>query len=404
MANRNRLKSRVKHRVPRVLLLIDTAGSYGRGVVEGIGRYALENGPWSIQFEYRALDSQPPVWLAEWQGDGIIARTSNAAQAKALLASNRPLVELFGYPRLENAHVRPDITAESVTAVEHFLNSGLRNFGYFAFGESSWITTHREAYSKELAERGFTCHAYKSPPSRQTMPFWRDEQRRKVLRWIRSLPRQIGIYTPGDLHAVRLLDACHEAKIAVPDEIAILGRGNDPVICETVHPTLSSMDIDSRRVGYEAAKLLARKMANKPVSEPILLAPGYVAARQSSDFAVVEDADVAQALRFIRQYACMKIDVSRVAQEVGLSRRALEIKFQQYLERAPKAEIRRLRIERAKTLLARTEKTIDAIAHKSGFPSTKYFAAAFSREIGETPSAYRKKSRLSRTPGLPEFS
>jgi LacI family transcriptional regulator len=377
-----------------VLLLIDTAGSYGRGIVEGIGRYALETGPWSIQFEYRALDSQPPDWLAEWQGDGIIARTSNANQAKALMESRRPLVELFGYPRLENAQVRPDIEAESVMVVEHFLDNGLRHFGYFAFGESSWIATHRDAYANALAERGFACHSYKAPPSRQSMPVWRDNQRRKVLRWIRSLPRQIGIYTPGDLHAVRLLDACHEAKIAVPDEIAILGRGNDPVICDTVRPTLSSLDPDSFRIGYEAAKMLAEKMSGKSAAETIRIPPVRVAVRQSTDFIVIEDADVAQAAQFIRQYACQGIDVDRVVREVGVSRRTLELKFQRYMGRAPKAEIRRVRIEHAKILLTRTKKTIDAVAHMSGFPSTKYFATAFYREVGVMPSAYRKAHRL----------
>jgi LacI family transcriptional regulator len=377
-----------------VLLLIDTAGSYGRGIVEGIGRYALETGPWSIQFEYRALDSQPPDWLAEWQGDGIIARTSNANQAKALMESRRPLVELFGYPRLENAQVRPDIEAESVMVVKHFLDNGLRHFGYFAFGESSWIATHRDAYANALAERGFACHSYKAPLSRQSMPVWRDNQRRKVLRWIRSLPRQIGIYTPGDLHAVRLLDACHEAKIAVPDEIAILGRGNDPVICDTVRPTLSSLDPDSFRIGYEAAKMLAEKMSGKSAAETIRIPPVRVAVRQSTDFIVIEDADVAQAVQFIRQYACQGIDVDRVVREVGVSRRTLELKFQRYMGRAPKAEIRRVRIEHAKILLTRTKKTIDAVAHMSGFPSTKYFATAFYREVGVMPSAYRKAHRL----------
>jgi LacI family transcriptional regulator len=374
--------------------LIDTAGSFGRGVVEGIGRYALENGPWSIQFEYRALDSHPPDWLAQWSGDGIIARTSNAAQAKSLAATGRPVVELFGYPRLEGAQVRPDLEAESRMVVEHFFDSGLRHFGYFAFGAPSWVVTHREAYRKMLAGRGFECRAFKSPPCRRSVPVWRDAQRLALLRWIRSLPRPIGIYAPGDLHAVRLLDICHEAKIAVPDVIAILGRGNDPVICETVHPTLSSVDVDSRRIGYEAAKLLARKMGKKPVAEQLLIPPRQVVVRQSTDFAHVEDSDVAQAVLFIRQHACKDIDVPRVAKEVGISRRALEIKFRRYLERTPKDEILRLRLDRAKALLERSEITLEAIAHQCGFPSAKYFSAAFLRELGETPAAYRRKCRL----------
>lgn len=385
---------RARHRIPRVLLLIDTAGSYGRGIVEGIGRYALEYGPWSIQFEYRALDSQPPEWLSQWTGDGIIARTSNAAQAKLLSATKQPLVELFNDPQ-----VRPDLAVESNMAIEHFLNCGLRHFGYFSYGEVRWIKTHREAYAKALEERSYICQSFEAPVSKRSMPIWRDDQRSDVLRWVRSLPCHIGIYTPGDLHAVRVLDACHEAKIPVPDEIAILGRGNDPVVCETVRPTLSSLDPDSRRIGYEAAQLLAQKMAGKAAPEAIQIPPNRVAVRQSTDFIVIEDADVAQAVQFIRQNACLGIDVSHVVRDVGISRRALELKFQQHRGRAPKAEIRRVRIEHAKTLLARTEQTIKAIAHKSGFPSTKYFATVFFREVGSMPSVYRKTQRLCRDPG-----
>ena len=36
---------------------------------------------------------------------------------------------------------------------------------------------------------------------------------------------------------------CRRLDVAVPEEVAILGRGNDPVLCETVRPTLSSMDL-----------------------------------------------------------------------------------------------------------------------------------------------------------------
>jgi LacI family transcriptional regulator len=140
--------------------------------------------------------------------------------------------------------------------------------------------------------------------------------------------------------------------------------------------------------------MLAEKMSGKSAAETIRIPPVRVAVRQSTDFIVIEDADVAQAAQFIRQYACQGIDVDRVVREVGVSRRTLELKFQRYMGRAPKAEIRRVRIEHAKILLTRTKKTIDAVAHMSGFPSTKYFATAFYREVGVMPSAYRKAHRL----------
>jgi LacI family transcriptional regulator len=231
------------------------------------------------------------------------------------------------------------------------------------------------------------------------MPAWHESQRPGLMKWISSLPRPIGVYTLSDIHSVRLLDMCHELDIAVPEEIAILGLGNDPVTCETVRPTLSSLDLDARRIGYEAAGLLDWMMAGKPFKNVISIPPSHVVVRQSTDLIALEDPDLAQALRLIRELACTGIDVDRVAEEVGLSRSALHRRFLRYLKRTPKAEIMRVQIERAKTLLAHVDKISENIARKSGFSSLKYFNMAFRREVGMTANAYRKMRRISRDLG-----
>jgi LacI family transcriptional regulator len=159
------------------------------------------------------------------------------------------------------------------------------------------------------------------------------------------------------------------------------------------------LDLDARRVGYEAAKLLDRKMSGEQLSDTLHIPPSHVEVRQSTDVTVVDDPDLAQAMRFIREYACTGIDVDRVAEEIGLSRRVLERRFHQYLGSTPKEEIMRIKIEHAKTLLARTDKTIESIVHKSGFNSVIYFTMAFRREAGMTPNAYRRMRRTSRELG-----
>ncbi len=299
------------HRLPHVLLLIDTAGAYGRGIVEGIGRYAQENGPWSIQYEYRALDSLPPQWLKRWRGDGIISRTVSLEQAKLLRATKRSLVELHGQPPGRTAEVQVDIEVEARMAVEHFLDCGLQHFGFFTYGDTWWITMHREVYCKALKDRGYACKIYDAPRFDDRVPVWNERQRPGVVKWLHTLDRPIGVFTLGDLHSVRLLDVCRELDIAVPEEMAILGVGNDPVICETVHPTLSSVDLNARRIGYEAARLLDCRMAGKMIDEAVSVAPSYVAVRQSTDVMAIQDSDVAQAVRLIRQFACKGIDVTQ---------------------------------------------------------------------------------------------
>jgi LacI family transcriptional regulator len=81
---------------------------------------------------------------------------------------------------------------------------------------------------------------------------------------------------------------------------------------------------------------------------------------------------------------------------VGLSRSVLDRRFQKYLGRSPKEEIMRIRIETAKMLLARTDKSRENIARRCGFASPTYFSMAFHRLVGMKPQTYRKNQRVSR--------
>jgi LacI family transcriptional regulator len=386
------------YRIPRVLLIIETSRAYGRGLVEGIARYAQENGPWSIQFEDRGLEATPPAWLREWQGQGIIARSVTKKQARLLRATGLPFVELLGDRSIGTAEVTCDDYLMGRMAVEHFFDRGLRRFAFFTYGETWWTQTHRDGFCRALKERGYDCEIYRPPrTSDRALPVWHEYQRPRLVEWLRSLPRPIAVLTAGDMQAVRLSDACRETGIAVPEEVSILSLSNDPVICETVRPTISSMDLDARRIGFEAATLLARKMAGEHPKGVVYLPPSHIVVRQSSEIMHIADADVVQAMQFIRDFACTGINVSRVAKKVGLSRSVLERRFQQYLGRTPKAEIMHVRIERAKMFLSQTDKSSESIAHKCGFASLVYFTKAFRREVGMTPRAYRRMRHVARS-------
>ena len=73
--------------------------------------------------------------------------------------------------------------------------------------------------------------------------------------------------------------------------------------------------------------------------------------RRSTDMLAVEDADLAAAVRFIREHACDGITVADVVGKLPLSRRVLESRFERVLGRTPHAEILRVRLERVKQLL-----------------------------------------------------
>ena len=49
-----------------VALLIETSGSYGRGMLQGIAKYNRERANWSTYFRPHGLNEPLPRWLSTW--------------------------------------------------------------------------------------------------------------------------------------------------------------------------------------------------------------------------------------------------------------------------------------------------------------------------------------------------
>ncbi len=66
----------------KVALLIETSNAYARGLLRGVIAYVREHPNWSIYLAEHGRGDKPPGWLADWDGDGILARVENAAMGK----------------------------------------------------------------------------------------------------------------------------------------------------------------------------------------------------------------------------------------------------------------------------------------------------------------------------------
>jgi LacI family transcriptional regulator len=99
-----------------------------------------------------------------------------------------------------------------------------------------------------------------------------------------------------------------------------------------------------------------------------------------------------KALSFIRQQASLRVRVGDVAQHAGVSRRALERKFLEVLQRTPAEELRRFQLERARQLLVETNLPMPEVAEKAGFGSQAYLSAMFRKHFNQTPTRYRREA------------
>ena len=156
-----------------------------------------------------------------------------------------------------------------------------------------------------------------------------------------------------------------------------MGVDNDDVLCSLSEPTLTSIQPDTERLGYEAAGLLDRLMRGRTTAPAIQQIPPLgIVERTSSDVIPVADPIVVQALRFIRDQLASGIGVKDVLEDLGRSRTDLESRFHRHLKTSVRGEILRQRMDRACSLLRETDLRIEDVAARSGFNTSTHLSQA----------------------------
>lgn len=88
------------------------------------------------------------------------------------------------------------------------------------------------------------------------------------------------------------------------------------------------------------------------------------------------------------------LSLTRLAAELGISGSQLTRRFRAVHQVTPVRYVTELRIDRARRLLVGTDRTVAEVAGACGYASAYYFARAFRRETGQTPSKYRRSARV----------
>ncbi len=368
----------------RVLVIADYAESYNRKNLHGVGVYAREKG-WNL-LQHQASSREALVHALEGGVDALLLGTHQMEADVLLTRTSLPVVSWSAtlsessWPR-----VLPDDWSVGRKVGDHLLATGLKHFAYYANAHGIWVDRRREGFIAKLETKGQT--VLLAPPSKANLPTIEE-----TCDWLRALPLPIGIMLCHDPAAVMLLQACSVLGLRVPEDVAIVGVNDDDRFVEMTSPTLSSIHLCNEQIGYEAAQLLdqvAAKEGRTPWS--ILVPPGEVMARQSSDVLGSADTLVAQAVRYIRENLEAGVQTKQVVKHVGTCRATLNTRFVQAIGRSVSAEIRRARIERCRHLLSTTDVPMPEVASRAGFSSARQLSETFHHFTGMTPSAYRSQ-------------
>ena len=207
--------------------------------VEGIARFAREH-DWNLMIQDR-LGYHPLAW----NGDGILATIrSDVATFRCIEA-----IMKRGIPVVDMTVSRPEVRVPRVTsdhrqigrlAASHFAEHEFRHVAWFSTG---WGNVHRLRF-EGLSE--FPANPPQKWVFAEKLPTRRQGDWSAFVGWIRgkleSSPKPLAVLTYDEADAARLLYAAKELDVNVPEELAILSIGNNPLICENQSVPLSSID------------------------------------------------------------------------------------------------------------------------------------------------------------------
>ncbi len=373
---------------PRVLVILGTGALWSRGILVGFMAAAHERG-WTL------LHYDNPSYL-HWLAGAL-------APIAAVVASDFDAPEFKSLPHTPFICVTADKTDDEIASVcldeaaigklayEHLRNTGVRNVSTFRYDESRFAIAREHAFIEAARAAGTrVAQGWGFGEGRRD----RYENPTEMVAWLRGLPKPCGIFTCTDGWARAVARYTQLAGLRIPEDIALVGADNDVIECELMSPPLSSVLIPWREVGRSAAKLVHAALSGKAsATERIVVAPVTVIARRSSELLAVDDALVARAVEWIRAHAGQRLTVPTVARAVASGRHRLERAFRRVLGRTIQAEIRRARVDAAKRLLEASRSTLSEVAKLAGFKTASLLTAAFQRELGMTPGAYRRRVR-----------
>ena len=326
------------------------------------------------------------------QCDGVLALVlpDQKDQLRILRRLRVPIVDLVAdVPGIATARVLLDNGAIARMAVGHLLQRGFRNLAFFKCTDYTDIRRRETGFAAAVAEAGLNGHR---------IDWWaaaRRHPRLEMIAWLarqlKTLPKPLAVVAQSDHRAMKVLNACELAGLAVPEQVAVVGIDNDEYTCEFAPVPITSVDSNREQYAFCGAQLLDRLMQGlSPPPQPVLVPPRGLVVRRSSDILAVEHPDVAKALSFIWQHFREPISVDDVVAATSMSRCGLYRAFESHLGRTLREEIERKRIDFARQLLAASDDKVTHIARQCGYASGEQFCRAFTRVTGATPRDFRR--------------
>jgi LacI family transcriptional regulator len=337
-----------------------------------------------------------------WKGKvaGVVVNASRSPGLIEWLARGEaPVVNTAGDLNDDGIpSVAADPTDVARLTAGHLLELGFRRFLHVGSGRSDGsrdrFASLREALkaSRDVALMSYDVDMALTAPDGRII--CRPDEESELRELLKSAKKPLAVVAMSDHRGALVTRIAGELKLRIPEDIAVISAG-DTNRARITDPPLTSLRVPFEQIGFQAAraahrlmdgKRLAQHQATVPVKELVMRA-STVGRRPG------RGANIDQALAVIRRYACEGLRVREIANQLHMSVRTFEMQFAAAVGHTPAEEIRRVRIERAKELLADTDLSLERIAALVGYSHGAYLSEFFREHTGLTPRQYRQQNR-----------
>lgn len=324
--------------------------------------------------------------IGVYRPDGLLATLPGTELLNAI-PKRLPLVNIGTYlgPRIHAVHI--DQSHIGALAAEHLLDQTLPHFAYAEIAHPDALLHQRSTgFHTRLAQAG---HPHIPADYVRSNGGGEDDTSATLRRWLTDLPKPVGIHVTTATLGLRVLAACEELGLHIPNDVAVIAGFDYPTLTTSWNPPLTAIEFDYPKVGYEGLRLMDRILQGcRPPAQPVLLTMGKVVPRRSSDFKSTRDPEIARLNDLVA--AEPQLSVKELLERTTLQRRTLERRFLKYTGYRLHEGLMRSRVARACRLLRETHLPVIEIAAQCGYASPAVFGTAFRKQTGLAPTDFRR--------------
>ena len=378
----------------KVILLIDCASEFDRKLMRGIMKYSKGNGPWlfyrmpSNIYSGNDREEQVIKWAKNWKADAIIGRW-NETKASLLAELDIPVVLQNNRSRSNvYSNLTGDYEGTGKMAAEYFRKKFFKNYAYYGVKDIIWSEERYLGFKSEVLKEKSNFFEYKEDPNNE-------EDRDKIMTWLKTLPPKTALFCCDDAHALFITETCRMMGIGIPEDIAVLGVDDDDLLCDISDPPISSIQLEVEEGGYQACRLLHQRLLSKS-EKPfnISIKPTGIKERLSTSIFNISDSHALNIIRYISDNYMNDISIADILANATLSRRSIEMKFKSTTGQTIYQYLISMRIEHLAYLLITTDRSPSELAYEVGFRDLSNIFRTFKKYKGCTVSEYRRRFNM----------